>query len=245
MRALSGLHDVRPSWNQTVEWVGVFKNLMIWRNDDFHFLKLGIGDFHRFWTEREVEISRSPTFFRTILGCRFRMQAQYGCQDIGKQFSAGNRSVPSDGMESYPQGLLRQQVRIVTGFQGHRNGLRISLFQLLLNDGHFRRCSVCEKPRAKVKEGNISATDHVLECCHQMPRLEIMPAETKNSGVHQREPGQSGNPRMTFRSVILNTSVEGLIDKLGEGGRSGTFQNRHRLFPLKHVDNVCFREGMK
>ena len=70
-RILTGLHDERSPFYQTIKRIGVFKNLMIRRNNDFNLLQLGVGNFYQFWTEGQVEVGRSPAFFGAVLGCRF------------------------------------------------------------------------------------------------------------------------------------------------------------------------------
>ena len=107
LRILTGLHDERSSFYQTIKRIGVFKNLMIRRNNDFDLLQLGIGDFYRFWTEGQVEVGRSPAFFGAVLGCRFGMQSQHRREDIREQFPARNRSIASNGMEANPDRFLR------------------------------------------------------------------------------------------------------------------------------------------
>ena len=78
-----------------------------------------------------------------------------------------------------------------------------------------------------------------------MSGLEVMPSESKNCGADRRQFTQSGNPWMTLCMMIFETSVESLVDELGEGGCPGTFQYGHRLFALQCTNDIPFREGMK
>ena len=50
---------------------------------------------------------------------------------------------------------------------------------------------------------------------------------------------------MTLCMMIFVTSVESLVDELGEGGCPGAFQYGHRLFALQCTNDIPFREGMK
>ena len=77
-----------------------------------------------------------------------------------------------------------------------------------------------------------------------MSGLEVMPSESKNRGADRRQFVQSENPWMTLFMMIFETSVESLVDELGEGGCPGTFQYGHRLFALQRTNDIRFREGM-
>jgi len=50
-----------------------------------------------------------------------------------------------------------------------------------------------------------------------MSGLEVMTSESKNRGADRRQFVQSENPWMTLCLMIFETSVESLVDELGEG----------------------------
>ena len=238
------LKDERAAFLEPAQRIAVAEHLVVGRNDEFDVLQLGVGEQHRFGAQGDVVVGRRAALFRTVFRRGLRVQIERAGKDVGQELAGGDGSVAADRMEADADRRFRQQIRVRLGLQRHQLGFGIGRPQLLLQRGEARRGILGEELRAEIDERNVAGL-HVLERGDEVPRLQVVGAETEDRRGDLGRVLDRRNAGMTNAVDVLARLEQRLRHHGGERGDVRALEHGDRLLAAKRRDDLRLRERLQ